>query len=446
MAGRAAIETLLKLITSSAQDALGQYESYGQEPPLLSSTVSHPLDTANDTLALRKAIRVLEGACEQLCTALAPPVHTIVNRGQNLDWICLLVAIEARIADSLYGKDEGMHVEEISKSVGIESGKLARILRLLATKHVFTEVEPEIFANNRLSLVLQSSSNVSYLTYCHTTLGPKAASVFYDNLTNKDYATSYDPGKSPFMQAVQDEGIRGSFFDWLKAHPEKRATFGRAMVGLGQVMSSLSVLHHFPWSEISTVCDVGSGVGAFSLPLARAYPQLRISLFDLPETIEQAVELWSQEYPQALKEPIQVNLIGGDFFQQVDVMEQDVYYLRNIIHNWPDAQAQQILGKVREAMGRDSRLLIHDHVLPHINQTELEAAEMEVAPLPLLPNYGAGAVRTYYQDLTMLFTYNSKERTLDESVALASTVGLRLQKVWDLAETSLLEFRLIECD
>jgi len=443
MAGKVAIEDLLKLISSSARDALAQYEKYGEEPPLLSSTASHPLDTANDSLALRKAVRVLEGACEQLCTILAPPAHTIVNRGQNLDWICLLVAIEAKIADALSGHDQGIHVDELSKAVNIESGKLARILRLLATKHVFEEVKPEVFANNRLSLVLHSSSNVSCLTYCHTTLGPKAASVFYDNLTNPEYAASYSPSKSPFMQAVQDEGIQGAFFDWLKAHPEKRSTFGRAMVGLGHVMSSLSVLHHYPWLEISTICDVGSGVGAFSLPLAQVYPQLKITLFDLPETIGQATERWAQEYPEATERG-QVSLVAGDFFQQIPVKEQDVYYLRNIIHNWPDVQAQQILANVREAMGPKSRLLIHDHVLPHINQTELEAAQMEVAPSPLLPNYGAGAVRTYYQDLTMLFTYNSKERTLDDSVVLASAVGLRLEKVWDMAETSLLEFRVVE--
>ncbi|KAF8067689.1 hypothetical protein FPV67DRAFT_1369463, partial [Lyophyllum atratum] len=57
---------------------------------------------------------------------------------------------------------------------------------------------------------------------------------------------------------------------------------------------------------------------------------------------------------------------------------------------------------------------------------------------------GAGTAQTYYQDLTMVFTYDWKERTLDELVLLArvSVVGLRLEKVWDLglAESSLLEF------
>ncbi|KAG6852680.1 hypothetical protein C0991_009963 [Blastosporella zonata] len=467
MAGRADIENLLKLVNSSAQEALALYENQGLDLPLLSSTASHPLDVADDSLDLRKVIRVLEGACEQLCSTLAPPVHTVVNRGQNLDWLCLLVVIESRVADALAGHDKGVHVDVLSKSVGIESGKLGRILRLLATKHIFSEVKPDVFANNRLSLVLQSSSDASYLTMCHTTLAPRAVSILYDNLTNPGSALSYNPKDSPYMQAVKDEGIDGTFFDWLKAHPEKRETFGRAMLGLGKVMGQLSVLHpipsDFPWSDVSTVCDVGSGVGAFSLPLAKAFPHLKITLFDLPETIGQAMEHWSQHLPDA-KAPGEVDFVGGSFFDEIPVTNQDVYYVsfaipsskkffqhfpsffqfRNVIHNWPDVQALQILGAVKKAMGPNSRLLIHDHVIAHINQTELEAARVEPAPSPLLPNYGAGSQRTYYQDITMLIMYISKERTLDESVALASAVGLRLEKVWDLAESSLLEFKVME--
>ncbi|KAG6811149.1 hypothetical protein H0H92_008767 [Tricholoma furcatifolium] len=405
MSGRAEVEALLKLVNSAAQDALVQYEKHGSEVPAISSTTSHPLDTSDDSLELRKAIRVLEGACEQLCSSLAPPIHTIVNKGQNLDWLCLLVVIQAGVADALSGHETGMHVNDLSKSVGVESAKLARILRALATKHIFTEVKPDVFANNRLSQVLLSSNDVACLTVLHTTLAPRAATILYDNLSNPRTALSYDPKDSPFMQAVKSEGVFGSFFDWLKVHPDKRATFGRAMLGLGQVMGSLSILHYYPWSAYSTH--------------------------------------WSQNLPETRVRD-QVQFLSGDFFERLPVKNQDIYYVRNVIHNWPDAQAQKILTTIREAMGNGSRLLIHDYVLSHISQTELEAARVERAPSPLLPNYGAGSARTYNQDMTMLIMYISKERTLDESVALASTVGLQLEKVWDLAESSLLEFKVAE--
>lgn len=37
---------------------------------------------------------------------------------------------------------------------------LARVLRVLATNHIFIEVSPEIFTNNRISSVLDTGNSV----------------------------------------------------------------------------------------------------------------------------------------------------------------------------------------------------------------------------------------------------------------------------------------------
>ncbi|KAJ7927852.1 hypothetical protein B0H13DRAFT_1598254, partial [Mycena leptocephala] len=64
------------------------------------------------------------------------------------------------------------------------------------------------------------------------------------------------------------------------------------------------------------------------------------------------------------------------------------------------------------------------------------------APEPLLPNFGAGSVRAYYQDYTMLALFNSRERTEEEFSAMAGRVGLVLGGVFDMGETCLLEYRI----
>lgn len=73
------IDALLALISSAAHDAVADYEKRGYEVPSLSSSKAHPTDSEVATLALKKSIRVLEGACEQLCTTLAPTTHTSLN-------------------------------------------------------------------------------------------------------------------------------------------------------------------------------------------------------------------------------------------------------------------------------------------------------------------------------------------------------------------------------
>ena len=54
---------------------------------------------------------------------------------------------------------------------------------------------------------------------------------------------------------------------------------------------TISLFAEFPWNDLptgTTVCDVGSGVGMVSIELARKYPNLHLTLQDLPHIIEQA--------------------------------------------------------------------------------------------------------------------------------------------------------------
>ena len=79
---------------------------------------------------------------------------------------------------------QGLHVSEIAKPLNVDPDKLglsvsqanrvttiihlpfsytARILRLLATHHIFTEVKPDVFANNRNSAVLEKGQSIEAL-------------------------------------------------------------------------------------------------------------------------------------------------------------------------------------------------------------------------------------------------------------------------------------------
>ncbi|KAJ3924488.1 MAG: hypothetical protein NXY57DRAFT_325521, partial [Lentinula lateritia] len=262
--GANSVHSLLTLINESATSALAQYEQHGMSVPSLDTIAPHPLDLKEDVLQLRKIIRTLEAACDQLCATLAPPVTSIVNCGQNLDWVGLQVAVQAKIADALGTSPNGLHVSSLGSIVGIDPGKLSRILRMLASRHIFTEVNDNVFCNNRLSILLLSENNVSSLVHMNTTLAPKAAAAFHNNITQPETRFSNETNSSAFIQSIRSEGFEGSFYDWLQVNPTVQKEFAHAMGGLGKVMGSLSILHHFPWADVSTLCDVGSGIGSFS--------------------------------------------------------------------------------------------------------------------------------------------------------------------------------------
>ncbi|KZP32128.1 hypothetical protein FIBSPDRAFT_944685 [Athelia psychrophila] len=62
--------------------------------------------------------------------------------------------------------DGGMHVSALSARIGVPAGRLAHILRLLATHHILTERAPDVFANNRLSSRLDSGKRAAELLGC----------------------------------------------------------------------------------------------------------------------------------------------------------------------------------------------------------------------------------------------------------------------------------------
>jgi hypothetical protein len=76
-------------------------------------------------------------------------------------------------------------------------------------------------------------------------------------------------------------------------------------------------------------------------------------------------------------------IVSGDFFRSVP-KGGDVYILSNIIHDWDDEQASQILRTVRAAMTPETRMLLVEAVLP--DQVEPSVAKLfDLEMLALTP-------------------------------------------------------------
>ncbi|ETW76185.1 hypothetical protein HETIRDRAFT_390575 [Heterobasidion irregulare TC 32-1] len=435
------IRALLVLINSAAEDAIQQYELAGCEVPSIDARVEPQLP--QDTIALKKALRVFEGACRQVSITLTPPALTMFTRAlATNDVACLRVVVNSRVADVLTTRPEGMHVDEIAEKTNLHSGKLLRIMRCLAATHCFRETKPNIFANNPLSLTLLKENTVSSLVQMRSNETNKCAvSNFYDALIDPEYSHSLEARRSAWAWGIRHEIPNGTMFDYFHAHPDTNAQFQRAMGGLAKITGLEGVINQFPWNDLptgTTVCDVGSGVGMVSIELARKYPNLHLTLQDLPHIMEQARTLWKNEYPAAAIEH-RVDFTPFDFFKGPPVKDQDIYYVRQIIHDWPVDDCIRILKNIRAALKPGSRVLIHEYIVPSNVDLEPESG-METAPEPLLPNYGYGSARTYLQDVNMLILLNAGERTLNEFKDIGARAGLRFVQVWDFLETGLVEF------
>jgi hypothetical protein len=145
--------------------------------------------------------------------------------------------------------------------------------------------------------------------------------------------------------------------------------------------------------------DIGGGLGHDIAAFQSRFPSLpgRLVLQDLPSVINSIKEL----------DPA-IERNAYDFFTPQPIKGARAYYLRTVLHDFPDKQAIQILKGIRDAMTSESVLLLNENFLP----------EKDV------PLYNAEV------DFSMLALFSSMERTQKEWSTLLEAAGLKLVKVW----------------
>ncbi|KAL9712332.1 hypothetical protein Ac2012v2_003569 [Leucoagaricus gongylophorus] len=412
----------------------------------LSSSSSSAQDGHNDP-ELRASIYTIEAACAQLVCQVARPSDVLVNKFMAFyESACLQVALSNKIPDILAEHPFGVHILDLEQQTGVDQGKLGRVLRLLATKHVFKEVSADTFANNHLSTQLLSNNPLADFGLHITDEAFKAASTLTDNLNNPALTSSALPQDSAFSIFFD---VNGSLFDYFTgSSPEqvKRGKrFGHSMIGLGVAIEADAVIHDFPWDKLkkdSVICDVGGGVGSISTQLAKCYPTLRFILQDLPGELEIAEhKVWPQRCPEAIQQK-RISFIPLNFFKESPEKGCDIYFLKSVLHDWHDEDCVKIMKSVRAAMTNQSRVLIHEFIVQPVYRVPESKAGCLQAPEPLLPNYGDGRLRQYTMDINMMTLLNGRERTLTDFIRLGRSAGLQFVKCWETAEMGLVEFTL----
>lgn len=92
--------------------------------------------------------------------------------------------------------------------------------------------------------------------------------------------------------------------------------------------------------------------------MANAYPHLEFVVQDLGA----AVAAGAEQLPASLKDRIKFE--EHDMFSPQRVAGAGVYYLRHILHDWPDEFATKIIANLVPALKDGSKVLISDSVIP----------------------------------------------------------------------------------
>jgi hypothetical protein len=154
------LTALANLILAQAQSIDAAYASQGTGAgfPSLSEPqypyVPHPLE--NDP-KMKYSVMLLSAAAQQLLTSVTPVMGTLFFETMDgFPPVTLGIVEDYNIADILReGPAEGVPIEQIAAKAGIaDPSKLGRVLRYLASRHIFKEVQPNVFANTKISSAL----------------------------------------------------------------------------------------------------------------------------------------------------------------------------------------------------------------------------------------------------------------------------------------------------
>jgi hypothetical protein len=409
----------------------------------------------SDPEAAEAANKIAAAALQLAATVLPPPAALFTVVSGHFKSAALRVCLEANVTEILReAGPDGLHVDEIAAKSKISGMKLARLMRYLATHHVYKEIKPDVFTNTRISSMLDTGKSVEELfaspdskhdnTHGFPALAghhldevTKSAAYLWETMTDPASANSGEVTKTAFNRAFDEELPIWAWFEKPDQNLRLRR-FGSAMQGVAALQPADAILSAFDWKSLpkdSIVVDVGGGVGTSSLVLAETFPDLKIVVQDRPSVVEEGIKLWNTKLPKVL-ESGQVKLQAHDFFTAQPITNASVFLLKQIMHDWSDFYASKILVELRKVATSDTKLVLVDSLMPFAcrypksdAKNAVPGAVPQEAPEPLLANYGAANEMGYNGDLTMLLLFNSLERTVKHLSGLLESTGWRLTKV-----------------
>jgi hypothetical protein len=300
---------------------------------------------------------------------------------------CLCAAAKLGIADLL--KDGPRSTEDLATPLKVNEDALYRTLRFLAGHGVFHETGPRKFANSLLSEWLRTDvpeSIRSVLIY-------RGSHFFLKPLSDLPY--SIETGAP-----AREKGLEVNGFEHLRRNTEDAELFDAAMNEISGLWAS-SVAAAYDFGKWGSLMDVGGGNGMLLATIMAVHPDLHGVLADQPDVLERACRLkfW---HPDLLR---RVRFEAMDFFEAIPSGCQ-AYLMKNILHDWDDERARQILFNCRCAVPDDGVLLLIEYCVGEVNT----------------PSIGKSV------DLMMLTLTGGKERTVGEHDKLLASSGFRMKR------------------
>lgn len=332
-----------------------------------------------------------------------------------------LTALEAGWLHSIHNAGEqGVSADKIAESSQSDPSLIRRMLRYLASTGIVKEVERNTYAPALLcSLFCKAPLSAGLRHAGRDYAVPLSAMPQY--FVDNGYQSP-----TPVERGIYRYATGTTFFEHLSQTPSAAEAFDTFMTAAKS--NKKSWLEVFPVESLRVdspkdilLVDVGGGRGHELAELAVKKDSLclkgKLILQDREDVLKGVPNEWRSFFTAQ----------SQDLFtpQGEATYNARAYYLRNILHGWPDEDCIVLLRHLRDAMKVSfSSLLINELVLLDKDCPPWSAAF----------------------DITMMAVVSGRERTMNDWNELIEQVGgLQIEKIWCLGSNgeSLIEVRRV---
>jgi SAM-dependent methyltransferase len=316
--------------------------------------------------------------------------------------VTAIICVAAKLGIAELLRDGPSSVAELAVATRADRRALARLLAALSTIGLCSRIDADRYALTEIGAALDGRADHSFKNWA----------IFEGEMLYRSWSGMLETIMTG-RTAAQLLGLDSSF-DLMSRSPENVRIFNAAMADLTRLVTS-DILAAYDFGRISHLLDVGGGSGQLIGALAKAYPSLRATSFDLARCAEAAADHFRR---QGIAD--RTSFLAGDFFETIPAIA-DAIVLKSVIHDWDDERSRVILGNCRAALPANGVLLLVERVMPDVPTATDEDKALALS------------------DLNMLRGPGGQERTEREYRLLLNESGFRLTSIHPAGRFNVIE-------
>ncbi|KAF2727138.1 S-adenosyl-L-methionine-dependent methyltransferase, partial [Polyplosphaeria fusca] len=317
----------------------------------------------------------------------------------GLTFAIVRVATNLKLFDHLAMSGKSLDVENLARLTKADPVLLSRLLRYLAAFGMLKESGKGEFEGTPITTTLMQKGSKAAILHNFDTCNP-AIQALPEFLERSGYRNPTDSNNTAWQVGWN---TTENCFEWMSSHPHAVEALNTHLATRRQ--NQPSWVQSYPVrervdaknfsSDRTLFVDIGGNIGHKAIEFRNAYPELpgRVIVQDLPFAVNNAIKAPG------------VEAMVHDFNHAQPIKGAKFYYLRYVLHDWPDEKCRIILKNVIDAMADDTIILVDEMVLPDWG------VKWQVA----------------HVDLLMLVSNAAMERTESQWGDLYESVGLGIE-------------------